>query len=79
MTLQFEWDASKANSNEAKHGVSFEEAKTVFNDPNAITIFDPDHSRDEERYIDIGVSSQSRILVVVYTEKGTTLSGAENS
>ena len=52
-----------------KHGVSFAEAKTVFNDPFAISIYDPDHSADEDRYLDMGLSSVERILVVSYTER----------
>jgi uncharacterized DUF497 family protein len=69
MALTFEWDEDKAKANLKKHRVSFEEAKTVFNDPLAITIPDPQHSSDESRYIDIGCSSQGRTLVVVYTER----------
>lgn len=65
----FEWFEEKAKNNIKKHGVSFEEAKTVFNDPFSITIPDPDHSKDEQRYIDIGCSSEGRILIVVYTER----------
>lgn len=66
----FEWDEEKARANEAKHGVSFHEAKTVFNDPLAMTIGDPDHSRSEFRWLDIGFSAQERLLVVWYTETG---------
>ena len=69
MSLAFEWDQNKSDKNEKKHGVTFEEAKTVFNDRYAITIDDPDHSDDEYRYIDIGFSSEGRILVVWYTER----------
>lgn len=54
MDLVFEWDEDKANLNEAKHGVNFEEARTIFNDPFAMTIPDPDHSDEEERWLDIG-------------------------
>ena len=57
MTLTFEWDEDKSRPNLRKHGVAFEEAKTVFNDPFAITIADPDHSDEEDRYVDIGLSS----------------------
>ena len=53
MDLIFEWDEEKANRNDAKHGVTFEEAKTVFNDPFAMTVSDPDHSDEEERWLDI--------------------------
>ncbi len=69
MALQFEWDENKATANYQRHGISFDEAKTVFNDPFSITIADPEHSLDEERYIDIGLSSRGRVLVVVYTER----------
>ncbi len=69
MTLTFEWHEKKAAANLKKHKVSFEEAKTVFDDPLSITISDPDHSIDEERYIDVGMSSEGRLLVVTYTER----------
>ncbi len=68
MSLKFEWDEEKAAINEQKHGVSFPEAKTVFNDPYSITIPDPEHSMTEDRWIDSGVSNRSRLLYVVYTE-----------
>ena len=70
MSLTFEWDEKKADDNLRKHGVSFDEAKTVFNDPFSVTIHDPDHSRDEQTYIDIGLSSKGRLIVVSYTERG---------
>jgi uncharacterized DUF497 family protein len=70
MKILFEWDRHKAESNLRKHGVSFEEAQTVFTDPLSITLPDPDHSEDEERFIDIGMSDNRRVLVVVYTERG---------
>lgn len=73
MALTFEWDEEKATANLKKHQVSFEDAKTVFNDPLSITIPDPDHSIDEERYVDIGMSSTGRLLVVVYTERGQNI------
>ena len=69
MALTFEWDEEKSKKNFKKHGVTFEEAKTVFNDPSAITIDDPDHSDEEERYLDIGLSSNGRVLVLWYTER----------
>lgn len=65
----FEWDEDKEDANLRKHGVSFEEAKTVFGDPLSITISDPGHSRGERRYIVIGRSSEEHLLVVVYTER----------
>lgn len=64
-----EWDPDKARSNRHKHGVSFEEAKSVFADPLSITVSDAGHSDEECRFIDIGVSARSRLLVVVYTER----------
>lgn len=70
MSLTFEWNEKKADDNLRKHGVSFDEAKTVFNDPFSVTIYDPDHSSDEQRYIDIGLSSKGRLIVVSYSERG---------
>jgi uncharacterized protein len=67
--FRFEWDPAKAASNVDKHGVSFEEARTVFGDPNELTIFDEDHSEDEDRYLSMGMSSRGRIIVVSYTER----------
>ncbi len=71
MELIFEWDASKARANLKKHRVSFEETKTVFNDPWLLTYPDEFHSEAEERYISIGYSSQQRLLLVVHTEHET--------
>lgn len=65
-TLRFEWDEPKATSNVEKHGVSFEEAKTVFYDERARLITDPDHSEDEDRFILLGYSSSLRLLVVCH-------------
>lgn len=73
MALTFEWHVEKARENLKKHNVSFEEARTVFNDPFSITIADPEHSTDEDRYIDIGLSAKGQILVVVYTERGSNI------
>lgn len=67
--MQFEWNPDKANLNLKKHGVSFNEASTVFNDPLSITFPDLDHSFGEERYVIIGVSSASRILIVSHTDR----------
>ncbi len=69
MKLVFEWDIHKAQSNLTKHRVSFEEAKTVFNDPLLLTYPDELHSETEDRYISIGCSGQRRTLLVVHTEK----------
>ena len=73
--LKFTWDKAKNTRNLKKHGVSFEEAKTVFYDDQARLIPDPDHSEDEDRYILLGVCSQLRVLVVChcYREKGETI------
>ncbi len=68
--MVFEWDADKATKNLSKHGVSFDEARTVFNDPLYIDFYDPDHSDEEERYLVIGESSNGRLLIVSYTERG---------
>jgi uncharacterized DUF497 family protein len=65
--MEFEWDTKKAESNERKHGVSFQEAATVFGDTLAITFADPDHSMDEPRYITFGLSRQKQLLVVSHT------------
>ena len=64
--MNFEWDENKARINQEKHGVSFEEAKTVFDDADALQIFDPDHSESEDRFIMLGMSSVLRILVVCH-------------
>lgn len=73
MKLSFEWDEGKAKANLKKHRVGFDEAITVFTDPFSMTIHDPDHSADEQRYIDIGSSDQGRVLIVVYTERGSNI------
>jgi uncharacterized DUF497 family protein len=70
MALQFVWDPKKARRNYAVHGVSFEEASTVFQDTFGITIADPLHSVIEERFILLGYSISNRMLVVVHTERG---------
>ena len=69
-SLEFEWDESKNISNQKKHGVSFEEAKTIFLDELARLIPDPDGSEGEERFILMGVSSQSSLLTVCHCERG---------
>lgn len=65
--MSFEWDAGKAAANIAKHGVSFDEAASVFLDPLAVSGPDPDHSIDESRYVTFGLSSLGRLLVVAHT------------
>ena len=69
MSLEFEWDETKARMNLKKHGVSFNEASTVFGDPLSLTIPDPIHSKEEENFITIGESHRRRLLVVVATER----------
>ncbi len=69
MALKFEWNSKKAEANLHKHGISFEEASTVFGDDFSVTISDPLHSEDEERFLIIGLSSIQRLLVVVHLEK----------
>ncbi len=69
MELLFEWDEEKAKVNLRNHKISFDEAKTIFADIHSITIFDPSHSDVEDRFIDIGLSAQGSLLVVVYTER----------
>ena len=69
----FEWDTRKANRNAKLHGVTFREASTVFGDRLAITTADSDHSDEEDRFIDIGLSDRARIIVVSYTERGDTI------
>ena len=71
--MQFEWDSAKAVANLSKHGVSFDEAKTAFNDPLYVDFYDPDHSDEEHRYIIIGQSQQGRLLMVSYTERNDTI------
>ena len=67
--MEFEWDPEKAIKNQTKHGVSFQEAATVFGDPLALTFFDPDHSEEEDRFLTFGHSSDSRLLVVSHTDR----------
>ncbi|MBI4782243.1 MAG: BrnT family toxin [Oscillatoriophycideae cyanobacterium NC_groundwater_1537_Pr4_S-0.65um_50_18] len=71
--MKFEWDDNKAARNLSKHGVSFEEAKTVFDDSLYVNFYDPDHSEDEARYLIIGISNRRRLLLVSYTERGDSI------
>ena len=73
MPLSFEWDDNKARANFAKHGVSFDEASSVFGDPLSITISDPAHSQAEDRFIIIGNSHRQKLLVVVHTDRGDSI------
>jgi uncharacterized DUF497 family protein len=67
--IDFDWDTHKATANFAKHGVSFDEARSVFSDPFELTISDPDHSEGEYRFLSIGRTNQDRTVVVVFTER----------
>ena len=69
MTLNynFEWNPQKAHDNRDKHGVTFDEATTVFKDSQALSLFDPDHSETEERWITMGISEKGRLLIVIHT------------
>ena len=69
MGYVFEWDRKKAESNARKHGVTFDEASTVFGDPLGLLMPDPDHSLGEERYLVLGMSNQQRLLVVAFAER----------
>ncbi|MGH7216843.1 MAG: BrnT family toxin [Nitrospiraceae bacterium] len=69
MGLRFEWDPAKDAANQDKHGVSFEEASTVFGDPLATTVDDPDHSHDEARFLTLGFSVRNRLIVVVHVDR----------
>lgn len=73
MKIIVEWDPAKARTNQRKHGVTFEEAATVFTDPLSSTIPDPLYSETEERFIIIGQSIQRRLLVVVHTDRGDAI------
>ena len=69
--IDFEWDPTKAMRNLRKHGVAFREAATVFRDPLSITVYDPDHSEEEDRYLTVGTSGTGRFLIVTHTDRGT--------
>jgi len=69
--IEFEWDPNKARLNLRKHGVAFKEAATVFRDPLSITIDEPDHSEDEDRFLVIGLSDAGRLLIVAHTDRGS--------
>jgi uncharacterized DUF497 family protein len=71
--LRFAWDPEKAAENLVKHGVSFEEAATVFRDALSATGSDPDHSTDEERFVTFGMSNSGRVLVVAHTDRDDTI------
>lgn len=69
MPYQFEWDAEKAAANLRKHGVTFDEAVTTFNDSLSVLLSDPDHSATEVRYLVMGTSIRGRLLVVAFVER----------
>jgi len=71
--MKFEWDLRKAQENLLDHGISFEEATTVFADPLAGTIPDPDHGSGESRFLTIGLISDGRLIVVSHIEEGDTI------
>jgi uncharacterized protein len=73
MERSFVWDPNKASSNAAKHGVSFEEAQTVFDDPLAVIFDDEAHSQQELREILIGHSTQNRLLIISFAEQANTI------
>lgn len=79
--MKYQWNKTKAALNLSKHGVSFEEASTVFDDPLSDVVSDPDHSIDEYRWIITGASDQGRLLVVAFTERGdvTRIIGAREA
>jgi hypothetical protein len=73
LELEFEWDDPKAEINQRKHGVSFQEATSVFGDSLSINFDDPEHSLEEKRYIIIGLSNQGRYLFVSHTERSNKI------
>jgi len=71
--LEFEWDKKKAIDNEKKHGISFQEAASIFGDQSAITFSDPDHSNTEDRYLTFGLSRLRKLLIVSHTARKTRI------
>lgn len=71
--MRFEWDPEKAAASLAKHGVSFDEASTVFGDPLATTVEDLEHSGDEENFLTTGLSSRQRVVIVWHTDRDDTV------
>jgi uncharacterized DUF497 family protein len=72
MNYIFEWDPAKATANLSKHGVSFEQAAMVFRDPRQISVFDDEHSDEEDRWVTIGIDSEGTLLVVIHTYRTTS-------
>jgi uncharacterized protein len=73
LALPFEWDLKKAESNAVKHGVTFQEAATVFGDLLGLITSDPRHSSDEDRFVLMGMSARRRLLAVMFTERGEVI------
>ena len=73
MSLTFEWDPKKAESNREKHGVSFEEAATAFGDTLSVTISDSGHSEGERRFLPTGMTAAQRLVVVAHIERGDNI------
>jgi len=73
VSLTFEWDSMKAGENLRRHGISFEEASTAFQDPLSRTIHDPDHSDEEDRFLLLGQTDRGRLVVVSHTERGSRI------
>ncbi len=71
--MNFEWDPRKAEVNLRKHGISFTEAGTVFGDELAITVPDPDHSDEEDRYVTVGWSNRGRLLMISHADRGNRI------
>jgi len=67
INYNFEWDTQKAQDNRAKHDVAFDEAATVFRDSKALSLFDPDNSENEDRWVTMGISAKGRLLIVIHT------------
>jgi uncharacterized DUF497 family protein len=73
MNLEFEWEPDKATKNLRKHNVSFQEAATVFGDETGATVYDPDHSGAEDRFLTIGHSNRGRLLIVSHTDRNNRI------
>lgn len=72
MNYNFEWNPGKAVRNQQKHGISFERACTVFHDPNQLSIYDEEHSDEEERWITLGMDNSGNLLIVIHTFRVTS-------
>jgi len=71
--VDYEWDEEKAARNLEKHGISFSDAATVFDDPLYVDFYDPDHSSNEQRYLVIGMSREGHLVIVSYTERNDVI------